>query len=203
MADRGESTNRGPRRPPAGGTNRGGRPAAPPGRRSGEGTGGGARPQPKPAIPRKAGGLSLRRVGGDDFELIHPRCVAEMELDYAEGIELLEAGDPESARDALRYALQGCGDNIWVHVALGRIALDEFKDPTLARGHYGYAFELAQKAMPADFRGRLPKSRPSNAPLHDAIDGLVRCYEALGQEDEAGPLKALVARWGGRPRGQA
>ena len=67
-----------------------------------------------------------------------------MELDYQEGLELWKAGDPEEARDALRYALQACPANLWVHVALGRIAIEEFQDPVLARGHFGYAVELAQ-----------------------------------------------------------
>src|SRR5262245_25755851 len=92
--------------------------------------------------PRRTGGLGLRRLEGDDYDVVHRRCVYEMELDYAEGIELWSAGDAEAARDALRYALQGCGDNLWVHVALGRIALEAFGDPALARGHYGYAVEL-------------------------------------------------------------
>ena len=74
-------------------------------------------------------------------------------------MELWKEGDPESARDALRYALQGCGDNLWVHVALGRIALEEFRDPSLARGHFGYAYELAERAFPPGFRGRLPRLR--------------------------------------------
>jgi hypothetical protein len=120
-----------------------------------------------------------------------------MELDYQEGIELREAGDPEAARDALRFALQGCGDNLWVHVALGRIALDDFKDPRLARGHFGYAFELAQRALPPGFRGRLPRHRPANRPLYDAVDGLAACYEALGKPGEASELRALAARWAG------
>jgi len=144
--------------------------------------------------------LSLKRIGGDDFELVHPRCVREMELDYQEGIELWEAGDPESAQDALRYALQGCGDNIWVHVALGRIALDEWKDPALARGHFGYAFELAQRAIAPGFTGRLPRQRGSNRPFHDAIDGLIRCYEALRQPGEAAELRTLAARLSGESR---
>ena len=143
---------------------------------------------------RRAGGIHLRRVGGNDFELIHPRCVAEMELDYAEGMDLWQHGDPESARDALRYALQGCGDNLWVHVALGRIALEEFKDPQLARGHFGYAFELAHKAFPSDFKGRLPSGRDVNRPYFEAIDGLATCYEALGMPTEAAPLRGLARR---------
>lgn len=154
-----------------------------------------ARPAPGgQSIPRRTGGLNLRRLGGNDFELVHPRCVQEMELDYEEGIELLEAGDPEAARDALRYALQGCGDNIWVHVALGRIALEEFREPALARGHYGYAFELAQRAIPPDFSGRLAPDRPANRPFFQAIEGLARCYEALGKPEEVGPLRTLASR---------
>lgn len=184
MSGRAESGNRGERRPP--GRNRGGRPAGPGARPGGPRSGSG---QP----PRKAGGLNLRRVGGDDFELIHPRCVEEMELDYEEGLELCRAGDFEAAQDALRYALQGCGDNIWVHVALGRIALHEFREPALARGHYGYAFELGQRAIPAGFSGRLVADRAANRPFFEAVEGLAACYDALGQPAEAAPLRTLAA----------
>ncbi len=77
------------------------------------------------------GPIRLVRLGaeGDDFELVHPRAVDETRLDYEEGIELWKEGDPESARDALRYALSACHENLWVHVALGQIALAEFRDP--------------------------------------------------------------------------
>jgi hypothetical protein len=160
--------------------------------------------KPGPKKPAKArGGLRLKRLGGDDFELDHPRCVAEMELDYAEGMELWREGDVESARDAFRFALQGCGDNLWVHVAFGRIALQEFKDASLARGHFGYAFELGQRALPPGFSGRLPRHRVANRPFFDAIDGLVECYEALGKPSEAARLRDLSARLlgGGGPPG--
>lgn len=143
--------------------------------------------------PRRRGGIGLNRIGGSDFELVHPRCVREMELDFEEGIELRKAGDPEAARDALRYALQGCGDNLWVHVALGAIALEEFRDPALARGHFGYAFELAERAFPPNFTGRLPRHRPANRPFYDAIDGLVAAYEALGKPQEAAKLRGRAA----------
>ncbi len=147
---------------------------------------------------RRAGGLNLKRLGGDDYVLDHPKCVLEMELDYAEGIEIWQAGDPESARDALRYALQGCGDNIWVHVALGRIALLDFQDPGLARGHFGYAFELAERAIPPGFRGVLPPKHPMNQPLYDAIDGLIACHEALGKPELADELRRQADAWVGR-----
>jgi hypothetical protein len=123
-----------------------------------------------------------------------------MELDYEEGVELWRAGDTEAARDALRYALQGCGDNLWVHVALGRIALDDFRDPHLARGHFGYAFELAQRALPPGFAGRLVRDRPANRPFYEAVEGLSACYEATGKPGEAASLRKLAAKLAeGRP----
>jgi Flp pilus assembly protein TadD len=146
------------------------------------------------------GGLRLRRLGGTDYELDHPRCVAEMELDYEEGIALWREGDVEAARDALRFALQGCGDNLWVHVALGRMALEEFRDASLARGHFGYAYELAERALPRGFNGRLPRHRPANRPYYEAIEGLAACYEALGQRAEADALRSRGRRLAGGDR---
>jgi hypothetical protein len=127
--------------------------------------------------------------------LVHPRCVEEREPDYADGMELWKSGEPEDARDALRYALHECGDNLWIHVALGRIALEAFRDPQLARGHFGYAFELARRAIPREFSGRIPPERQANRPLYDAIDGLLACYEALRQPREAREIRELAAVW--------
>jgi len=111
--------------------------------------------------------------------------------------ELWRAGEPEEARDALRYALQGCGDNMYVHVALGRIALEASRDPTLARGHFGFAFELAERAIPRGFAGQIPRHLDTNRPLYEAIDGLVACYEALKQPGEAAKLRGQATRWAG------
>ena len=192
MSDQGAGESRPPKQ--AGGAGQGGKKPE----------GAGARPKGGQA-PKKRGGLRLKRLlggEGQDFELDHPKCVLEMELDFEEGIELRKAGDPEAARDALRYALQGCGDNMWVHVALGRIALEDFKDPTLARGHFGYAFELAERAFPPGFHGRLPQQRDANRPFYDAIDGLIECYEALGKPNEASSLRDFAeALISGRRRG--
>ena len=130
--------------------------------------GGGSRPRGgshSSGTGRGRGPIGLSRIDGDNFELTQPRGVEEAELDYEEGIEIWKAGDPESARDALRYALSACHDNIWVHVALGQIALHEFRDPTLARGHFGYAFDLAHRALPPGFSGRLPRDRPRQSPV--------------------------------------
>ena len=49
---------------------------------------------------RKTGGLGLRHLGGDHFELVHPPCVEELRPDFEEGIEIWKAGEAEEARDA-------------------------------------------------------------------------------------------------------
>jgi hypothetical protein len=191
MADQADGENGQGRRPPdkpRGGA--GPRRRFKSGARPGGGPGpGGARSRPGP--------IGLARMGGDDFELVHPRCVKETELDFEEGVELWRAGDPESARDALRYALSACHDNMWAHVALGQIALTEFRDPALARGHFGYAFELANRSLPPGFKGRLPRNRRNNRPFFDAILGLADCLEALGSHDESKRLRALGSRLSG------
>jgi len=155
----------------------------------------GSRRGPKPGSARGPAGLiGLYRLERGDFELVHPRKVEETREDYEEGIELWKEGDPESARDALRYALSACHANLWVHVALGRIALSEFKDPSLARGHFGYAFELVERSLPRDFAGPLPRDRPANRPFYEAIDGLIECLTALGQNRDCAGLRALADR---------
>jgi Flp pilus assembly protein TadD len=131
---------------------------------------------------------------------VHPRCVRETELDFEEGIELWKAGDPESARDALRYALSACHDNIRAHVALGQIALSEFRDPSLARGHFGYAFELVHRSLPPGFAGRLAPQRAANRPFYDAAAGLAECLKALGKVEDGEWLRRLVERLSGGSR---
>lgn len=180
--------------PPRPGSARPGRGPGPKGRKGGAPRGRGG--------PKPSGSIRLAPIGGNRFELVHPSCVRATELDYEEGLEIWKAGDPEGARDALRYALAACRDNLWIHVALGKIALEEFRDPALARGHFGYALELGRRAIPPQFQGILPKDRPNNRPLYEAIDGLIRSLEALGHGGDAAELKALRERLsGGRSTG--
>jgi hypothetical protein len=154
---------------------------------------------PSAGTGRGQGPIGLARIDGENYELVHPRGVKEAELDYEEGIEIWKAGDPEAARDALRYALSACHDNLWVHVALGQIALLEFRDPALARGHFGYAFELANRALPGGFTGQLPRDRPNNRPFYSALEGLVQSLEALGRHVECESLRALGIRLSAGP----
>ena len=154
---------------------------------------------PKGASPARTG-IRLKNLGEGVYELDHPPCVRKTELDYAEGIEIWEAGDPEGARDALRFALSACRDNLWVHVALGQIALREFNDPQLAIGHFGYAIELVGLVLSARFSGRLPRERQANRPVYDALDGLIECYEKLGKTSSVARYRAMGGSWMGQTR---
>ncbi len=148
---------------------------------------------------RVASDLNVRSLGDNEFALVHPSCIDERREDYEEGLTIWREGEPDEAREVLRFALEGCGDNLWVHVALGRIALEEDRDPTLARGHFGYAVEITRQAVPRDFSGTLPRDHPANRPFFEAIDGLLACLDALGQTAEGAELRALAARWSGNP----
>lgn len=139
--------------------------------------------------------IGLRPLQAGDFELVHPRCVEERADDTREALAIWEAGEPEEARDVLRFALEGCGDNLWAHVALGRIALEAFSDLPLARGHFGYAVERARRALPSGFTGRLRANRAANRPFLDALEGLARCYEALGRPETAAELRREAERF--------
>jgi hypothetical protein len=77
-------------------------------------------------------------------------------------------------------------------VALGNIALEDFKDPALAGGHFGHAVELVRKSLPPGFSGRLPRGRHANRPFFDAVEGLVQCLRALGKPKDADRLTALA-----------
>ena len=143
--------------------------------------------------------IGLLRLAEGEFELIHPRKVEETREDYEEGIELWKEGDPESARDALRYALSACHANLWAHVALGRIALADFRDPTLRAAISAMRLSWASVALPRDFSGRLAPDRPANRPFYEALDGLVECLEGAGPAGECEVLRKMRARLSGSP----
>ena len=156
---------------------------------------------------QRPGSLRLAPIGDNRFELVHPRASGRRSSITRRGWR--------SGRPAIPKGPATPCDTRWPPAAtisgstsaLGRIALEEFRDPSLARGHFGYAVELGRRALPPQFAGRLPADRPSNRPFYDAIDGLIRSLEALGRHDDsAGPAQpsgigCRAAARSGRRRG--
>lgn len=152
--------------------------------------------RPKP--PQSAGPLGLRPLGDNRYELIHPECIDERHDDYLEAMEAWKLGELEDAREILRFALDGCGDNLWIHVALGRMALESDGDVNLARGHFGYALDLGMRAVRTKAPVILPRDLPANEPIYDAIEGLIAVHTKNKRTREAGELRGLRARLEGR-----
>ena len=129
-------------------------------------------------------------MAGDEWELVHPRCAEQREEDMEEVRLMIEAGEPQVARDELIWLLSQCHDFIDAHRVLGELALQQ-RDLALARGHFGVAFRLGQKALePAGREGKLPFRLPANRSFFEAGARLVHCLELLGKY----PMALDVAR---------
>jgi tetratricopeptide (TPR) repeat protein len=149
--------------------------------------------------------VALRRVRGTEtWELVHPSCAAERREDLDEIRLMIDAGEFEVARDELLWLLGDCHDLIEAHAMLGELALEE-GDVKLARGHFGYAFELGTKALPKEgLRGALPHARPANQAFLEAAKGLAWSFRELGQADRAADvLRQLLALDPSDPLGAA
>lgn len=99
--------------------------------------------------------------------------------DIEEVQHMVAAGETEVALDELRWLLNGCGDFVDAHRLLGELALLE-NDPKLARGHFGYAFEIGMAAIhaagsPAPFS----YTRPANQAFLECGKGLAHCLKAI------------------------
>ena len=98
------------------------------------------------------------------------------------------------AVDELRWLLEGCRGLLEAHRLLGEVALGD-NDLALARGHFGYAYELGMAAIPRDgLPGPLPYVQPANQPLFEAGKGLAWCLMQQGEADvAAGVVERLLA----------
>jgi hypothetical protein len=138
----------------------------------------------------------VQRVPGREaWELVHPRCARVRAEDMEEVEAMLAAGETEVARDELRWLLQGCSDFIAAHRLLGELAMEE-NDLPLARAHFGYAYQIGLRALPArGLPGPLPYDLPANRAFLESAKGLAWCLRQLGE----GKLAQLVAenllRW--------
>lgn len=132
---------------------------------------------------RRRTALRVRRKSAEQaWELVHPRCALERAEDLEEVRLMLDAGETEIARDELRWLLNGCGDCVAAHRMLGELALEE-GDPKLARGHFGYAYEIALSAFPPrGLDGPLPYRLAANQAFLEAAKGLAWCLHELGKK---------------------
>jgi tetratricopeptide (TPR) repeat protein len=126
--------------------------------------------------------LSVRRVENTEtFELVYPRSVHQRAADMEEVRAMLEAGELDVALDELRWLVDGCRELVEAHRLLGETAMAD-GDWQLARGHFGYAYQLGVDALPpGGLRGQLPYARPANRDFFDSGKGLARCLAELGE----------------------
>ena len=93
---------------------------------------------------------------------------------------MIAAGENEIARDELRWLLSECHDFLAAHKLLGDLAQAE-NDIRLARGHFGYAYQIGLKAIDQAGVKHLPFARAANQPFFEAGKGLALCLFKLGE----------------------
>jgi hypothetical protein len=159
--------------------------------------------QKQPAGPSSgAKKFSVSQTSDGTWELVHSRCAKARREDMEEVVAMIAAEEYEIATDELRWLLAECHDFLEAHKLLGDLALVE-SDFRLARGHYGYAYQLGIKAIDAAGPiGSLPYRHEANRAFFDAGRGLVRCLEKLGKKRMARDAVArLLQLDGGDPLG--
>ena len=103
--------------------------------------------------------------------------------DLEEVRKMIEADEIDIAIDELRWLLNGCSDFIDAHKTLGELALQE-NDLPLARGHFGYAYQIGKKAIDAaGCHGLLPYRLETNTAFHEAGKGLAYCLKQLDKRE--------------------
>jgi hypothetical protein len=145
----------------------------------------------------KKSGVGLRQLAGSGaWVLVHPPCARELAEDLEEVREIIAAGEFEVALDELRWLAGTCSDAMEVHQRLGELAVEMGNDLQLARGHFGYAYQLGYRAWVAAGRpAPLPSSQPANVPLHESARGLAWCLEKLGKSSMTDEVVATMMAW--------
>ena len=94
---------------------------------------------------------------------------------------MIEADEIDVAIDELRWLLEGCSDFIVAHKTLGELALMT-NDYSLARGHFGYAFQIGKSAIERARATRVPYRLPDNQAFFEAGKGLTHCLIKLDKQ---------------------
>jgi tetratricopeptide (TPR) repeat protein len=135
---------------------------------------------------RRRTALRVRRKPGEKaWELVHPRCALERGEDLEEVQQMVDGGEIDVAVDELRWLLNGCSDFVAAHRLLGELALAD-GDLNLARGHFGYAYEIGLSACPpCGLDAPLPYRLSANRAFLEAAKGLAWCLHELGKRKRA------------------
>jgi hypothetical protein len=129
--------------------------------------------------------LARKAPGGEGWELVHPRCALDRSEDVEEVHKMVEAGEIDIARDELQWLLSGCTDMIDAHKTLGELALLDHDLP-LARGHFGYAYQIGAKALDrAGATTGVPYRLAANQAFFEAGKGLAYCLRELSKTEMA------------------
>ncbi len=107
---------------------------------------------------------------------------------------MIDSGEVDVAVDELRWLLSGCPELLEAHQLLGELALAD-EDIPLARGHFGYAYDLGLAAIPAaGWHGTLPYRLPGNRTFLTAAKGLALVLYQLCQVQRACEvIQSLIA----------
>jgi hypothetical protein len=149
----------------------------------------------KPDASVPSSGVRVRQRRGEDaWEIVLPRCARDRKEDLEEVQHMLDAGEPEVARDECLWLLQGCSDCLDAHRILGEIALSE-NDFSLARGHFGYAFRLGIKAVEqAKGAGIVPYRVAANQAFLESGKALAWCLKQLAKPEMAAEVIEQLLR---------
>ena len=128
-----------------------------------------------------------RSRGGQAWILVHPRSVRDRSEDLEEVHQMIAAGETSIAINELRWLIDGCREMICAHYLLGRLVVEVDNDLPLARGYFGFGYELCMRAlrrkkMPVP----VPADHPANRPMYDTGRGLAWCLYEMDK-----PLLAL------------
>lgn len=108
---------------------------------------------------------------------------------------MIEAGELDVAQDELRWLLSGCSDCLEAHLLLGQVGLDKDNDFPLARGHFGYAYQLGLRAWKrAGEPTPVPYSQLANRSFHESGRSLAWCLEKLGKSSMADEVVATLLK---------
>jgi len=138
--------------------------------------------------------LQLRKLDGNRFAFQPPVCARDRNEDLEEVREMVAAKELDIARDELLYLVSDCRGFLEAHNLLGELALED-KDLSLARGHFGFAYEIGLDSLPKGFAGVLPAGIDYNRAFFLAGRGLARCLIAGGKRAEGRDVLQQLARF--------